>query len=124
MVICLESSADLHMAQLMPLPLTVSCFSKIQIDFSFLVPAHPGSHEQRAVKWVFVCVLLPYEVDIHGGKRLATVYMGDGVKNARIFVDVLFGWSLSKFFYWQIHTETLYRVCQKIPVSFEALYFL
>ena len=26
------------MAQLMPLPLTVSCFSKIQIGFSFLVP--------------------------------------------------------------------------------------
>jgi len=29
MVICLERGADLHMAQLMPLPLTVSCFSKI-----------------------------------------------------------------------------------------------
>jgi len=39
-VICLERDADLHMAQLMPLPLTVSCFSKIQIGFSFLVPAH------------------------------------------------------------------------------------
>ena len=43
MVICLERDADLHMAQLMPLPLTVSCFSKIQIGFTFLVPAHPGS---------------------------------------------------------------------------------
>ena len=42
MVICLERDADLHMAQLMPLPLTVSCFSKIQIGFTFLVPAHPG----------------------------------------------------------------------------------
>jgi len=30
-VICLERGADLHMAQLMPLPLTVSCFCKIQI---------------------------------------------------------------------------------------------
>ena len=40
MVICLEQSADLHMAQLMPLPLTVSCFSKIQIGFTFLVLAH------------------------------------------------------------------------------------
>ena len=40
MVICLEQGADLHMAQLMPLPLTVSCFSKIQIGFAFLVPAH------------------------------------------------------------------------------------
>ena len=56
MVICLERGADLHMAQLMPLPLTVSCFSKIQTGFSFLVPAHPGSPRQRAVKRVFVCV--------------------------------------------------------------------
>jgi len=40
-VICLERGADLHTAQLMPLPLTVSCFSKIQIGFTFLVPAHP-----------------------------------------------------------------------------------
>jgi len=53
-VICLERDADLHMAQLMPLPLTVSCFSKIQIGFTFLVPAHPGSPEQRAVKRVCV----------------------------------------------------------------------
>jgi len=53
-VICLERGADLHMAQLMPLPLTVSCFSKIQISFTFLVLAHPGS--QKAVKWVCVCV--------------------------------------------------------------------
>jgi len=49
-VICLERSADLHMAQLMPLPLTVSCFSKIQIGFTFLVPAHPGIPGKRAVK--------------------------------------------------------------------------
>jgi len=42
-VICPERGADLHTAQLMPLPLTVSCFSKVQIGFSFLVPAHPGS---------------------------------------------------------------------------------
>jgi len=56
MVICLERCADLHMAQRMPLPLTVSCFSKIQIGFTYLVPAHPGSPGQRAVKWVCVCV--------------------------------------------------------------------
>jgi len=36
--ICLERGADLHMAQLMPLPFTVCCFSKIQIGFTFLVP--------------------------------------------------------------------------------------
>ena len=56
-VICLERGADLHMAQLMPLTLTVSCFSKIQIGFTFLVPAHPGSPGKRAVKWVCVCVV-------------------------------------------------------------------
>jgi len=55
-VICLEQGVDLHMAQLMPPPLTVSCFSKIQIGFTFLVPAHPGSPGQRAVKRVCVCV--------------------------------------------------------------------
>ena len=43
MVICLERGADLHMAQLMPLPLTVSCFSKIQTGFTFLLLAHLGS---------------------------------------------------------------------------------
>jgi len=56
MVICLERGADLHMAQLMPLPLTLPCFSKIQISFTFLVPAHSGSPGQRAVKRVCVCV--------------------------------------------------------------------
>ena len=56
MVICLERGADLHMAQLMPLPLTVSCFSIIQIGFTFLVSAHQGSPGKRAVKRVCVCV--------------------------------------------------------------------
>jgi len=55
-VICLEQGADLHMAQLMPLPLTFSCFSKIQIGFTFLVPAHLGSPGKRAVKRVCVYV--------------------------------------------------------------------
>ena len=55
MAICLKRGADLHMAQLMPLPLTVSSFSKIQIGFTFLLPAHPGSPEQRAVKRVCAC---------------------------------------------------------------------
>ena len=58
MVICLEQDADLHMAQLMPLPLTISCFSKIQIGFTFLVSAYPADPGKRAVKQVcvFVCV--------------------------------------------------------------------
>jgi len=62
-VVCLEQGADLHVAQLMPLPLTVSCFSKIQIGFSFLVLAHLGSPGEKAVKRVCVlcvCVCVCY----------------------------------------------------------------
>jgi len=56
MVMCLERDADLHTAQLMPLPLTVSCSSKIQIGFIFLVPAYTGSPGKKAVKRVCVHV--------------------------------------------------------------------
>ena len=54
-----SEGADLHMAKLMPLTLTVSCFSKIQIGLTFLVLAHPGSPGQRAIKrvCVYVCVI-------------------------------------------------------------------
>ena len=55
MVVCLERGAGLHMAQLMPLPLTVSCSSKIQIGFTFLVPAYSGCPGKEAVKWLCVC---------------------------------------------------------------------
>ena len=58
MVICLERGADLHMAQLMPLPITVSCSSKIQIGFTFLVPAYPGFLEKRPLKMVVVVVVV------------------------------------------------------------------
>jgi len=54
MVICLERGADLHMAQLMPLPLTVSSFNIIQIGFTFL--AHSVVLEKRAVE----CVMMMY----------------------------------------------------------------
>jgi len=54
----------LHTAQLMPLPLTVSCFSKIPIGFTFLVPApaHLGSPRKMAVKRVCVCVCFWYRL--------------------------------------------------------------
>jgi len=56
MVICLEQGADLHTTQLMPLPLTVSCFSKIKIGFTFLVLADPGSRGQNLnLTLVFLC---------------------------------------------------------------------
>ena len=58
MVFSLEQGADLHMDQLMSLPLTVSCFSEIQIGFTFLVAAHLGSPGKMAVKWVCVFILV------------------------------------------------------------------
>ena len=64
-----DRGAGLHIAHLMPLPLTVSCFSEIQIGFTSLVPAHPGSPRQRAVRrmWVWVgilCWLWPWLVPV------------------------------------------------------------
>ena len=58
--IYLERGANLHTTQLMPLPFTVSCFSKIQIGFTFLVPPHPGSPGQRALKRVCVMTSRPH----------------------------------------------------------------
>jgi len=59
-----ERGADLHMAQLMPLPLTVSCSSKIQIGFTFLVPPYPGFPGKEAVKWLlFTITTLRYVCD-------------------------------------------------------------
>ena len=75
MVICLEQGADLHMAQQMPLPLTVSCFTKIQIGFTFLVPAHLGSLDKGPLNGcVCVCVLFWfYAIDYAGlGQLLST----------------------------------------------------
>jgi len=54
-VICLERDVDLHMAQMTSLPLTVSCFSKMQIGFTFLVLAQMGSPGKRAIK-TCVCI--------------------------------------------------------------------
>ena len=70
MVICLERGTDLHMAQLMPLPLTVSCFSKIQIGFTFLVPAHlgsPGKWPLNGCVCVCVCVCFRYLMTRNSG---------------------------------------------------------
>ena len=67
-VICLERGADLHMAQMMPLPLTASCFSKIQIGFTFLVLAHPSSPGQRAVKRLYVRVRVSSSKEADGTK--------------------------------------------------------
>jgi len=60
-VICLEQGADLRMAQLMPLPLTVSCFSKIQIGLPFwyrLTSVVPEKWPLNGCVYVCVCDLL------------------------------------------------------------------
>ena len=69
MVICLEWGADLHMSQLMPLPLTVSCFSKIAIGFTFLVPSHLGSPGCVCV-CVCVCVCITCRWSRRSGGRV------------------------------------------------------
>jgi len=79
--LCLERGADLYIAQLMPLPLTVSCFSKIQIGFSFLVPAHSGSPGQRAVKRVCMCVSA-LERKVALCRRAVLRSTGEGSKSA------------------------------------------
>ena len=84
MVICLERGADLHMAQLMPLPLTVSCFSKIRIGFTSLVLAHLGSPGQRAVKLACVCV----EMSLLHVIELVMLFCGD------IFLGVDKSWQV------------------------------
>ena len=58
MVICLERDAAVHVVQLMPLPLTVSCFSKIQIGFTFLVPAYPGSPGKGPLNGCVFCQMI------------------------------------------------------------------
>ena len=63
MVVCLEHGADLHMAQLMPLPLTRRLLLQLNpVGFTFLVPAYPGSPGKRAVKRLCVCVCVCYTV--------------------------------------------------------------
>jgi len=71
-VFCLERGADLHLAQLMPLALTVSCFSKIQIGFTFLVPAHPGSPGKGLLNG---CVCMNIVVQRHSKKFIRIVHL-------------------------------------------------
>ena len=59
MVVCLEQGADLHVAQLMPLPLTVSCFGKIQLVLSFWYrPTRVVLDKEQLNRYVCMCVTL------------------------------------------------------------------
>ena len=89
MVICLEPDADLRMAQLMPLPLTVSCFSKIQIGFTFLVPAHPGSLGKGPLNgslyYNFCHTFVPYTLRC-AGKTLLVFYKSSATTRSAAYV--------------------------------------
>ena len=102
MVICLEQGADLHVAQLMPLPLAVSCFSKIQIGFTFLVPAHLGSPGKGPLN-VSVCVML-YTFVI-----LKHIFL-----NVVVLLGLANGNSVSVVFSVQIRTIILQSCCQRL----------
>ena len=94
MVICLERGADLHMAQLMPLPLTISCFSKIQTGFTFLVQAHPGSVDKGPLN-VCMCVLYRvYTTNIFNSQNVTD--LTTLTNNYCIFMFVAGVWGLFK----------------------------
>ena len=76
----------------MPLPLTVSCFSKIQIGFTFLVPAHPGSPGKRAVKRVCVCVCAKLEL-VDKFCYLGDMLSVDGDADAAVEARILISWN-------------------------------
>ena len=69
-----EVHAALHMAQSMLLPLTVSCFGKIQIGFTFLAPAHLGSPGKGAVKRVYVCAYISFDLRMRAIVVLGLVF--------------------------------------------------
>jgi len=73
-VVCLERGADLHIAQLMLLPLIVSCLSKIQIGFTFLVLAHPGSPGKGPM---CVCVCSIYYISLMSHGYFVLIQYGD-----------------------------------------------
>jgi len=86
-VIHLERGADLHMAQLMPLPLTVSCFSKIQIGFTFLLPAHLGSPGKGPLNGC-VCVCLQHMADEREAQVAINALNGTKLAGNNINVEV------------------------------------
>ena len=88
-VICLERGAGLHMAQLMPLPLTVSCFSKIQTGFTFLVPAHPVVPEKGPINGcvcVCVIVIVALDGDVVSQWRIQERFIIGSTRPARLFL--------------------------------------
>jgi len=119
MVICLERGADLHITQLMTLPLTVSCSSKIQIGFTFLVPAHPGRPGQRAVKRVCVCVFVLYS-KINFYIRVAVLFGNQPVKEVWKLVYICWRYDPKvkcRVVFWDTTYVVIISVCQLTHTS-------
>jgi len=73
------------MAQLMPLPLTVSCFSKIQIGFTLLVPAYLGSPGKGPLNG---CVCRVTQVDLYNGyETMVVVVCSIGVEVLQLYAS-------------------------------------
>jgi len=106
-VVCLERGADLHTAQLMPLPLTVSCFSKIQIGLTFLVPAHLGSLAKGSLNGcVCVCKLRenqPHEVleSQHKRSSIPSLRVLQSIKKASVLFSTINSFSFSILRKWR-----------------------
>ena len=108
------------MAQLMPLPLTVSCFSKIQIGFTFLVPADPDSPGQRAVKRV-CCIQTWCACLVAQARVVQSARRSDGVWKREVHMKSLLLWKL-----WEILLSKQLRgkVCRLFLLITENVSFL
>jgi len=106
MVIRLEWGANLHTAQLMPLPLTASCFSKIQMVLAFWYRLTRGSPGQKAVKrvYVYVCIWIytvsqktsTFTSDRWGGQICKIVKFSQYLTYQKLLKSVNFWQSYSK----------------------------
>jgi len=86
-VVSLEHGADLHMAQLMPLPVTVSCFSKIQIGFISLVPAHLGNPGKGPLNGCACVNVYHLPINVHTSQpflNLGMIYVMTGMIHWRV----------------------------------------
>jgi len=113
----------MYVVQMMPLPLTFSYFSKIEIGFTFVIPAHPGSLGQRAVKWVCVCacasVFKCYSSTVAQSTADSTHYAElRGTDPAEdLLVDRVVLMSIMAVNMTQLTTNKLIQVCQECAIS-------
>ena len=116
MVICLGRGADLHMAQLMPLPLTICCSSKSWLVLPFLVPAYPGSPGQNpeSRKMVVVVVVCPWPCyNSRDSHSCAETWLSAWVYNANMAALVL-GLGLG----FRVRVSRVSRISVKVSASF------